>query len=143
MAQQTDANDASTDEQTVTVQVYYSAGAHTKGVEPPAKETERYEMGRDLRAFGAKAFGQRDYSPKYAIETGMDKIDEGSITVGDTDPDCVAKEVYTRMQGPRQDDELDYVGSERRSMMVGDIIVVDGTAIMVAAIGFEELDVDL
>jgi hypothetical protein len=143
MAQQTDARD-STDAQTDTktaafdVAVRYTAGPHSEDVDGPEPGSEPFELGRDLMAFGTDAFTDFDHDPQHAVDIGTERIAEATIQAdADATPFQVAAAVYDRMQGPRTDEILGYDGSKTRSMTVGDLVIVNGTPIMVDRIGFE------
>lgn len=51
--------------------------------------------------------------------------------------------LYSRLQGPRIDDEIEYNGENMRSAMMGDIFVIDGSAFIVSTVGFVEISADI
>jgi len=132
-------NQTTTDE--VEIEVLYTTGAHTKGVEFD-EDGEAFELARDLRGFGTDAFDDFDRDPQHALDTAYDTLFEFTVdaeldNVHDTGD--LISDLYDRMQGPRTDEQIGYDGSETRSLGVGDVIVVDGQPFMVDRIGFTDM----
>ena len=132
-------NQTATDE--VEIEVLYTHGAHSKGVEFD-DESEAFELARDLRGFGTDAFDDFDRDPQHALDTAYDTLFEFTVDaeLDDVhDAGDLLGELYDRMQGPRRDEQIGYDGSETRSLGVGDVIVVDGQPFMVDRIGFTDM----
>jgi len=135
-------SDTDSDETTddVQIEIYMTAG-HTRGDDVDTS-SERFRVGRDLRGFGSDAFEEFGHEPAAAFETALDPVFEFTVAEIE-DTDAFLEDIYSRMQGPRQDDEIGYDGGETRSLTVGDVIVVDGTPHMVDLFGFETYDLTL
>jgi hypothetical protein len=132
-------NQTTTDE--VEIEVLYTHGAHSKGVEFD-EDGEAFELARDLRGFGTDAFDDFDRDPQHALDTAYDTLFEFTVDaeLDDVhDAGDLLGELYDRMQGPRTDEQIGYDGSETRSLGVGDVIVVDGQPFMVDRIGFTDM----
>ena len=132
-------NQTATDE--VEIEVLYTHGAHSKGVEFD-DESEAFELARDLRGFGTDAFDDFDRDPQHALDTAYDTLFEFTVDaeLDDVhDAGDLLGELYDRMQGPRRDEQIGYDGSETRSLGVGDVIVVDGQPFIVDRIGFTDM----
>lgn len=147
MAQQTDAptDDAELettfDADTVDVEVLYHRGAHTADAADVVPESDLFDLTRHLGCRGADTFEDRDITPAEAIAGAYATIGRTTMDASDVDSlDRFLEAVWTACQGPLRNDLYD--GSQTRSMMVGDVVIVDGDAYMVASMGFEQVDVD-
>lgn len=131
----------STDEVTIEILMH---GEPTRDSDPIEEGSERFEIARDLMTFGPEVFEKTDNTVEYAIETGFETIGD-PVTInadaleGADEPLRLAENVYRTCQGPTKPDLLPYDGEHVRSMSVGDIVVIDGTAYMAAKFGFEEI----
>jgi hypothetical protein len=124
-------------EATATVQVFMTAG-HSRH-EAVDTDSERFRIARDLRGFGLDAFEDFDHDPDRAAALAYDALGE-SVTLPAESFDTVdelLQFVHDTCQGPRTATSMPYDGSETRSLTVGDVILVDGDAWMVARLGFE------
>jgi hypothetical protein len=105
--------------ETVDVEIHY-----TKFVGD--RDHEAFEITRDIRTYAdpddvtAETFD-------IACEVSLEDIVPGSRDNINT----VLGHIYSRLQGGRVDEELGYDGSETRSSMIGDVIVVDDHAYLV------------
>lgn len=131
------------DDQTAEIEILYTKGAHTRDAPKLEPGTEAFELARDLRCFADETFDRREeLTLEHAIDVAYASLGdpvEISLEGFDydaTDLDRVADHVYKRLQGPRADSSLPYDGSGTRSASVGDLIVVDGTVVMVGQ-GFD------
>lgn len=147
MAKQTDAptDDAQPettfDADTVDVEVIYHRGAHTADAADIDPESDLYDLTRELGCRGTDTFDHRDITVAEAIAGAYTTIGRTTMDTSDVDSlDRFLEAVWTACQGGRRNDLYD--GSQTRSMMVGDVVIVDGDAYMVAMMGFEPVDVD-
>lgn len=131
---QPDANDSTVAQ----IEILMTTG-HSKG-EDVDPESERFQIARDFFGFGMDAVDEFGRDLEHALDVAYDSVFQFTTTY-DGDVDGLLADLWERHQGGRQDVESGYDGCETRSMYVGDIIVVDGTAYMVEKIGFQELDV--
>lgn len=120
-----------------TIEIYYTRGAHTRSAPKLQEGTEAFELSRDLRCFADETFERQDVTLSEALDVAYASLGEPvSITLEPFEYDAtdvvrVADHVYKRLQGPRADSKLPYDGTQTRSAAVGDLIVVDGTIVMV------------
>jgi hypothetical protein len=103
-----------------------------------------FETARDIRTFAdpdlvtSTSFASAYEQVSVVDVTATDLNHIGTDT--DTDSDALLDEIYRRLQGGRHDDVLGYDGSETRSAMLGDIIVLGTDAYLVGEIAtFPEL----
>lgn len=137
-----DCDGASSDSETVEVEILYTAGAYKRGVEYDT-DSEAFALGRDLRAFGSEAFGHID-------RPAVDILDVGYVSIGSTavsaarveDVPAFLQEIFESCQGGRDPKNLPYDGREHRSMAKGDIVVLDGVYYVVDGFGFDEVHYD-
>lgn len=86
-----------------------------------------FETARDIRTYvDPGEIGSEEFATAYehVLTAEIDVVDADSR-------DVVLQRIYERMQGGHVDAELGYDGSETRSMMQGDIIVLNERAWMV------------
>lgn len=110
---------------TVEIEVHYST------MDP---ESEAFELARDIRAAA-----DPDLVDEHSFAAAYDRVGGGTIDTDEwpfdpTDTRTILGHVWDRFQGGRVDNVLGYDGSETRSMMIGDIIVVDGFAFFVGPV---------
>jgi|AntDeeMinimDraft_5_1070356.scaffolds.fasta_scaffold12339_2 hypothetical protein len=90
---------------------------------------EGFELAREIRyAPATHNIGPEDW---IAYDFGFG----GTVDLSDLPGECsigvLLSYLYARLQGGRSDDELGYDGTEHRSVSIGDLIVVDGSAYLV------------
>lgn len=89
-----------------------------------------FEIARDIRTYADPSEIESE-----AFATAYDEVLTADIDVPDTDTrDVVLQRIYERMQGGHVDQKLGYDGSDTRSMMQGDIIVLEERAWMVGSL---------
>lgn len=123
-----------------TVRVFYTRGAYSRDAPTLERGTEEFELSRDLRCFADETFEMRDVTVEHALDVAYVELTDEPVEISTENFDYdandvvrVADHVYSRLQGPRADSRLPYDGSETRSMAVGDLVVVDGTIVMVGS----------
>lgn len=116
--------------ETADVEVYYTRGGHQRDAENLERGDRALEVARDMRTFA----DPEDLTAE-TFDIAYAKVAEGEVSLDDVvDTDnvtAVLGHIYSRLQGGRVDEELGYDGSETRSAMIGDVIVVDGRAALV------------
>lgn len=124
---------------TVSISVHY-----VKDSREFEEGTDDYHLVRDLRTFGTDYTDHSDVPLDEAFQTAYKTVvDERHVEVdGNKAPREIAEQVFRRMQGGRWDPELGYHGGKMRSLSVGDIVVIDGTALMVAKLGFQQVAIE-
>lgn len=89
-----------------------------------AVSDETFETARDIRCFGDLEMVTPETVDAYERvaggEVSLDQLVDDDPSIG-----LVCGHVYSRLQGGRTDDDLGYDGTEMRSAMIGDVIVVD------------------
>lgn len=149
MSERLHSDDATAEEQnettTVEVEIRYVRGAHRRDADALEPGTEAFELTRDLRCFGEETFERRDITVAHALDVAYTALgDPVEVSLDDvafdaTALDRVATHVYHRLQGPRTDSKLPYDGTRTRSATTGDLLIIDGTAVMVESFGFAVL----
>ena len=104
---------------------------------------EHLETARDIRALG-----EIEMVDEETLEEAYTTVAEAEIEETFDDRIRFLENIYKRMQGGRRDAEIGYDGGETRSMMMGDVIIVedpdgDRTAYFCDRIGFTELDLEV
>lgn len=137
-------NATETTDDEISIELLYVRGGYARDAPGLDPDSDLFRLTRDLACFGPALFEERDVDPAEALFAGYASIGEATLPADEFDnTDELLEQIYRACQGPGRPESLPYEGDRHRSIMIGDVIVVDGTAHMVAEIGFERLDVDI
>ncbi|AQL41648.1 hypothetical protein BV210_02480 [Halorientalis sp. IM1011] len=135
---------AETADDETSIELLYVRGGYARDAPGLDPDGDLFQLTRDLVCFGPATFEKVDINPAEALFAAYASIGEATLPTDAFDTaDELLEQVYRACQGPGSPDTLPYEGDRHRSMMLGDVIVVDGTPHMVAEVGFERLDVDI
>lgn len=124
-------NTETSDTRTASVEVHY-----TRFIDD--RDDEAFDLTRDIRVHARPG----DITAE-VFDLAYEKVHGGEVSLEDVlspeKANVVLSHIYSRMQDGRVDDELSYDGSETRSMMVGDIIILNDVAFLVGPSSFPVL----